>query len=47
MREPIEGKGCELAYLLAYSPDFNPIEEAFSRSRACCAKQERARRKLW
>ena len=31
MRELIEGIGCELVYLPAYSPDFNPIEEAFSK----------------
>jgi DDE superfamily endonuclease len=27
----IEGKGCELVYLPPYSPDFNPIEQAFSK----------------
>ena len=26
-----EGKGCELVYLPPYSPDLNPIEEAFSK----------------
>jgi transposase len=31
VRELIEGRGCELLYLPAYSPDFNPIEEAFSK----------------
>jgi transposase len=31
VRESIEGRGCELVYLPAYSPDFNPIEEAFSK----------------
>ncbi len=31
VRELIEGKGCQLIYLPAYSPDFNPIEEAFSK----------------
>ena len=31
MRESIESRGCELVYLPAYSPDFNPIEEAFSK----------------
>lgn len=31
VRELIEGRGCELIYLPAYSPDFNPIEEAFSK----------------
>src|SRR5918996_940838 len=29
IRQLIEGHGCELLYLPAYSPDFNPIEEAF------------------
>lgn len=27
----IEGQGCELLYLPSYSPDYNPIEEAFSK----------------
>lgn len=32
VRELIEGKGCELMYLPPYySPDLNPIEEAFSK----------------
>ena len=31
IRELIEGRGCELVYLPAYSPDYNPIEEAFSK----------------
>ena len=31
VRELIEGRGCELIYLPAYSPDFNLIEEAFSK----------------
>jgi transposase len=31
VRELIERRGCELIYLPAYSPDFNPIEEAFSK----------------
>src|SRR5215204_2288108 len=29
VRELIEGRGCELLYLPPYSPDLNPIEEAF------------------
>ena len=33
VRELIEGRGCELLYLPAYSPDYNPIEEAFARIR--------------
>lgn len=31
VRELIEGRGCELVYLPAYSPDYDPIEEAFSK----------------
>ena len=31
VRELIEEKGCELIYLPAYSPDYNPIEEAFAK----------------
>jgi transposase len=31
MRELIEQRGCELLYLPSYSPDYNPIEEAFSK----------------
>jgi transposase len=29
--ERIEACGCRLVFLPAYSPDFNPIEEAFSK----------------
>ena len=28
IRELIEQQGCELVYLPAYSPDYNPIEES-------------------
>jgi transposase len=31
MRELIEERGCKLLYLPSYSPDYNPIEEAFSK----------------
>jgi transposase len=31
IRELIEGRGCDLIYLPAYSPDLNPIEEALSK----------------
>lgn len=34
VRELIEGEGCELWFLPAYSPDLNPIEEAFSKVKA-------------
>jgi transposase len=31
VRELIEQQGCQLIYLPSYSPDYNPIEEAFSK----------------
>jgi transposase len=31
VRELIEQRGCQLIYLPSYSPDYNPIEEAFSK----------------
>jgi transposase len=31
VKELIEGRGCELLYLPSYSPDYNPIEEAFAK----------------
>ena len=31
IREFIEQRGCELLYLPSYSPDYNPIEEAFAK----------------
>jgi transposase len=31
--ELIEGRGCELVYLPPYSPDYNPIEEAFAKTK--------------
>ena len=35
VRELIEGRGCELVYLPAYySPDYDPIEEAFAKVKA-------------
>ncbi|MCA1604983.1 MAG: IS630 family transposase [Acidobacteria bacterium] len=42
VRELIESRGCELLYLPPYSPDFNPIEQAFSKIkellRGACAR---------
>lgn len=34
IRELIEQRGCELHYLPPYSPDLNPIEEAFAKLKA-------------
>ena len=38
VRELIEGRGCALWFLPAYSPDLNPIEEAFSKVKALLRK---------
>jgi transposase len=40
VRELIEGRGCDLLYLPSYSPDFNPIEEAFSKIKGLLRKGE-------
>jgi transposase len=44
VRDLIEGEGCELIYLPSYSPDLNPIEQAFSKLksylRAACARSQ-------
>jgi transposase len=47
IRELIEGRGCELLYLPPYSPDLNPIEEAFAKLKALLRKaQARTREAL-
>ena len=38
VRKLIEGVGCSLLYLPPYSPDFSPIEEAFSKIKALLRK---------
>ena len=40
VRELIEERGCELLYLPPYSPDLNPIEEAFSKIKGILRKAE-------
>src|SRR5215216_3809908 len=40
IRELIESGGCELLYLPSYSPDLNPIEEAFSKIKGLLRKAE-------
>ena len=47
IRELVEGRGCELRYLPPYSPDLNPIEEAFSKVKGILRKtQARTRETL-
>ena len=41
VRELIESAGCALVYLPAYSPDLNPIEQAFSKLKAMPRKAKR------
>lgn len=38
VREAIEAAGAELHFLPPYSPDFNPIENAFSKLKSCLRK---------
>ena len=40
IRELIDARGCELLYLPPYSPDFNPIEEAFSKVKGLLRRAE-------
>jgi transposase len=40
VRELVEQRGCELLYLPPYSPDLNPIEEAFSKLKGLLRKVE-------
>ena len=47
VKKIIEGRGCELVYLPPYSPDFNPIEQAFSKVKGLLRKtQARTREAL-
>ena len=48
VREAIEAAGASLLYLPAYSPDFNPIENAFAKLKALLRKAaERTVEGLW
>ena len=40
VREIVEDAGCEVVYLPAYSPDLNPIEQAFSKVKGLVGKAE-------
>jgi len=40
IKELIEQRGCQLIYLPSYSPDFNPIEVAFSKIKRLVRKAE-------
>ena len=48
VRDAIEAAGAELVFLPPYSPDFNPIENAFAKLKALLRKAaERTRDGLW
>jgi transposase len=48
VRQAIEAAGAKLLYLPPYSPDFNPIELAFSKfKRLLCTAAERTLEALW
>jgi transposase len=40
VKEIVEGAGCELLYLPPYSPDLNPIEQAFSKVKGLMRRAE-------
>ena len=44
VRRAIEAAGAVLRYLPPYSPDFNPIENAFASSKRCCARPPHGQR---
>ncbi len=46
VRELVEERGCELLYLPPYSPDLNPIEEAFSKIKGILRKAEARSREV-
>jgi hypothetical protein len=39
-KEIVEGRGCQLLYLPPYSPDLNPIEQAFSKVKGLLRRAE-------
>ncbi len=39
MHELVGARGCEVLFLPAYSPDFSPIEEAFSKLKALLRRE--------
>ncbi len=47
VKQIVEARGCEVLYLPPYSPDLNPIEEAFSKVKGILRKaQARSREAL-
>ncbi len=46
VRDLIEGRDCQLLYLPPYSPDFNPIEEAFAKLKGLVRRVEARSREV-
>ena len=47
VRELVEGRGCALLFLPAPSPDFSPVEEAFSKVKALLRRARGPARRSW
>ena len=47
VRELIEARGSQLIYLPSYSPEYNPIEEAFAKVKDLLRKAAARRRRHW
>jgi transposase len=48
IRKSIEQHDCELTYLPSYSPDYNPIEEAFAKiENLLSARPRPGAKRLW
>lgn len=48
VRQAIEARGASLRFLPAYSPDLNPIEQAFAKLKTLLRRaQPRTRQRLW
>jgi transposase len=47
VRKVIEDRGCQLLYLPPYSPDLNPIEEAFSKVKRLLRVIGPGRKRRW
>ena len=47
VRPLVRSVGCELLYLPPYSPNFSPIEEAFSKVKGLFARQKPGAEKRW
>ena len=45
VKESVEARGCEFLFLPAYSPDFSPIEEAFSKLKALLRREKEMERR--